>query len=80
MTVLLVKGICCPSEVPITEQALGALEGVTEIAVNVPQKKAVVRHDAARASPSLELLLEMLPASEVSAVCARLKRAAPDIL
>ena len=36
--------------------------------------------DAARASPSRELLLLMLPASDVSAVCARLKRAAPDMV
>ena len=51
-TVLLVKGICCPSEVPIIEGALGALEGVSEVAVNVPQKTTIVQHDAARVAPT----------------------------
>ena len=50
-TVLNVQGICCASEVPVIEKALGVLPGVQQVSVNVIGKKATVQHDAALTPP-----------------------------
>ena len=41
---IFVNGICCPSEIPLIENILYAMEGVTEVAVSVPTKTTFVTH------------------------------------
>ena len=44
-TTMIVRGICCPSEVPIIEQILVPMPGVTSVRINVIAKKVVVEHE-----------------------------------
>lgn len=46
ITVLDIRGLCCPTEASIVRQALLGLPGVVELDVNVVAKKASVNHDA----------------------------------
>jgi len=50
-TVLTVDGICCPSEVPIIQNSLKGLPGVSEVSVNVPAKTTTVEYDATKTEP-----------------------------
>jgi Cd2+/Zn2+-exporting ATPase len=56
-TVLYVEGICCPSEVPIIQNSLKGVPGVSEIIVNVPNKTTTVTYDPAVANPDQFVLL-----------------------
>jgi copper chaperone CopZ len=44
-TKLLVKGVCCASEIPLVKKILGIVEGVGEVDVNVPLRQVNVTHD-----------------------------------
>jgi Cd2+/Zn2+-exporting ATPase len=46
---MIVRGHCCPSEVPIIEQIIVSMPGVTSVRVNVIAKKVVVEHENGKA-------------------------------
>ena len=48
-TTMIVRGHCCPSEVPIIEQIIVSMPGVTSVRVNVIAKKVVVEHENGKA-------------------------------
>jgi cation transport ATPase len=49
--VMTVDGICCPSEVPIIQNSLKGLTGVSDVSVNVPGKTTTVEYDASKIDP-----------------------------
>jgi Cd2+/Zn2+-exporting ATPase len=49
-TTLCVPGVCCPTEVPIIEAMLEPLPGILKVAVNVPNRTAIVDHDASQSN------------------------------
>ena len=51
-TVLSVTGMCCPAEEPIIRNALEPLVGVSDVAVNVVGKIAIIKHDVRLVSPA----------------------------
>ena len=65
---LYVEGICCPSEVPIIENVLLPIEGVSEVVVAVPSKTTFVTHD-----PSLSSAADLVDALNTAGLGAYIK-------
>lgn len=68
-TLVYVDGLCCPSEVPVIDRTLRALEGVQEVGINPAGKTVTVRHDAGAVDAA-----ELVSALNTAALGARLQK------
>ncbi|CAK0869485.1 unnamed protein product [Prorocentrum cordatum] len=68
-TVMIVEGICCPSEVPIIDNILQKLSGVDKVSTNVTAKQTTVEHNPMLTSPE-----DLVHALNKASLGARLRR------